>query len=81
MYVLLIDVCPFVLFRLVIVLSVLLRYTDTDYSFGIFKLFLQRTIVGNVFGQCHAPCTVKISFVEKKTCGHNTENLTGDHSG
>ena len=29
----------FVLFRLVIVLSVL-RYTDSDYPFGIFKLFL-----------------------------------------
>ena len=32
-------VCPFVLFLLVIVLSVLLRYTDSDYPFGIFKLF------------------------------------------
>ena len=39
MYVLLIIVCPFVLFILVIVLSVLLRYTDSDYPFGIFKLF------------------------------------------
>ena len=38
MYVLWI-VCPFVLFHLGIVLSVL-RYTDSDYSFGIFKLFL-----------------------------------------
>ena len=33
MYVLLIVVCPFVLFILVIVLSVLLRYTDSDYHF------------------------------------------------
>jgi len=39
MYVLLIVVCPFVLFRLVIVLSVL-RYMDSDCPFGIFKLFL-----------------------------------------
>ena len=30
MYVLLIAVCPFVLFLLTIVLSVLLRYTDSD---------------------------------------------------
>ena len=30
----------FVLFLLAIVLSVLLRYTDSDYPFGIFKLFL-----------------------------------------
>ena len=41
-YVLQIVVCPFVLFLLAIVLSVLLRYTDSDYPFGIFKLFLQR---------------------------------------
>jgi hypothetical protein len=39
-YVLLIVVCPFVLFLLTIVLSVLLRYTDSNYIFDIFKLFL-----------------------------------------
>jgi hypothetical protein len=32
-------VCPFLLFPLAIVLSVLLRYTDSDYPFDIFKLF------------------------------------------
>jgi hypothetical protein len=31
---------PFVLFLLAIVLSVLLRYTVSDYPFDIFKLFL-----------------------------------------
>ena len=36
--VLLIVVCPFVHFPLAIVLSVL-RFTDSDYPFGIFKLF------------------------------------------
>ena len=36
MYALLIVVCPFVLFLLAIVLSVLLRYTDSNYPFGIF---------------------------------------------
>ena len=41
MYVLQIIVCPFVLFLLAIVLSVLLRFTDSDYPFGIFKLFLK----------------------------------------
>ena len=40
MYVLLIVVCPVVLFLLVIVVSVLLRYTDSNYLFGIFKLFI-----------------------------------------
>ena len=30
----------FVLFRLVVVLFVLLRYTASDYFFGIFKFFL-----------------------------------------
>jgi hypothetical protein len=34
-----IVVCLFVLFHLAFVLSVLLRYTDSDYPFGIFKLF------------------------------------------
>ena len=40
LYVLYIVVCPLVLFRLAIVLSVLLRFTDSDCPFGIFKLFL-----------------------------------------
>ena len=35
-----IVVCPFVPFLLAIVLSVLLRYADSDYPFRIFKLFL-----------------------------------------
>ena len=41
-YVLKIVVCPFVLFLLAIVLSVLPRCTDSDYPFGIYitKLFL-----------------------------------------
>jgi hypothetical protein len=33
------SLCFFVLFLSAIVLSVLLRYTDSDYPFGIFKLF------------------------------------------
>jgi hypothetical protein len=37
------SVCPFVLFRLAIVLSVLLRLTYSDYPFGIFKFFLVKT--------------------------------------
>ena len=40
MCVLKIVVFPFVYFLLAIVLYVLLRYTDSDYPFGIFKLFL-----------------------------------------
>ena len=38
MYVWSIVVCPFVPFLLAIVLYVLLRYTDSDCPFGIFKL-------------------------------------------
>jgi hypothetical protein len=34
-----IILCPFVLFRSVIPLYVLLRFTNSDYPFGIFKLF------------------------------------------
>ena len=40
LYVCFVDRClSFVLFLLTIVLFVLLRYTDSDYPFGIFKLF------------------------------------------
>ena len=39
MYVQQIVVCSFVLFLLAIVMSVLLRNTDSDCPFGIFKLF------------------------------------------
>jgi hypothetical protein len=41
-YVLLIVVCLFVLFHLTIVFSVLLRFTDSNYPFSIFKLFLKQ---------------------------------------
>jgi len=59
MYVLLIVVCPFVLFLVAIVLSVLLRYMYSDCPFGIFKLFfifmIYRSIVNldNVFLPFH----------------------------
>ena len=43
-YVLQIVVCPFVLFLLAIVLSVLFRYTYSVYPFGIFKLFSRHVL-------------------------------------
>jgi hypothetical protein len=44
-YVLQIVVSPFIFyFQVAIVLSVLLRYTDYDYPFGIFKLFLKLSL-------------------------------------
>ena len=42
LYVLQVVVCPFVLFLLTLVLSALLRSTDSDYSFGIFKPFFPK---------------------------------------
>jgi hypothetical protein len=39
-HVLLMFVCPFVLFLLAIAMSVLRRYTDYDYPVGIVQLFL-----------------------------------------
>jgi hypothetical protein len=56
MYVLLIVFCHFVFFLLAIVLSVLLRYTDSDCPFGIFKPFLGASLVSLIiytfnFGQ------------------------------
>ena len=46
-----IVVCPFVLFPLAIALSVL-RYTDSDYTFVIFKLFLS-SILPDLFRNIH----------------------------
>jgi len=47
-----IVVYPFVYFPLAIVLSVLLQYTDSDYPFGIFKLFLNTDY--NFYHVCYA---------------------------
>jgi hypothetical protein len=58
MYVLYIVVCTFVLFLLAIVFSVLLQYTDSDYSFGIFKLFFQTSILSEYFSYIMA-----VSFI------------------
>jgi hypothetical protein len=53
LFVCLVDVvCPSVLFLLVIVLSVLLRFTDSDYPFGSFKLFLQYIL--EIYEEMHA---------------------------
>ena len=44
-----VDRC-FVLFLLAIVLSVLLRFTDYDYPFGIIKLFINETnVIHNMY--------------------------------
>ena len=42
----------FVIFLLVIVLSVLLRFTDSDYPFGIFKLFLNIVVRAKNCNSC-----------------------------
>jgi hypothetical protein len=47
-----IVVCPLVPFLLAIEFSVILRYLDSDYPFGIFKLFL--VLDGLVYG-CQTP--------------------------
>jgi hypothetical protein len=41
------DTVPFCTFLLAIALSVLLRYTDSDYPFGIFKLLLHMKVHRN----------------------------------
>jgi len=46
-----IVVCPFLISLLAIVLSVLHRFTDFDYLYGIFKLFLQVTLYQHEFYQ------------------------------
>jgi hypothetical protein len=57
-------VYPFVLFLLAIVLSVL-GYTDYDYSFGIFKLFLEKTEAAIKNGQSRE--TGKIRYTKHMT--------------
>ena len=63
LYVLQIVVCPFVLFLLAIVLSVL-RVKDSDYPFGTFKLFLKGTLVTLTRA---GYCTI-LRFCEHFTC-------------
>ena len=46
--------CRSLFFSVAIVLSVLLRYTDSDYPFGIFKLFLR--IVHSIINIYKPPC-------------------------
>ena len=58
MYVLLIVVV-----LLPIVLSVLLRYTDSDYPFGIFKLFLLK-LEFNFFFKSNCPKSQLLSWFE-----------------
>jgi len=50
-------------FLLAIVLSVLLRYTDSDYLFGIFKLFSSLNRHGNSF--CEINHIVNVIIAEK----------------
>jgi hypothetical protein len=53
LYVCFVDRClSFVLFLLAIVLSVLFRFTDSDYPFGIFKLFSKSFSVVKCFHIC-----------------------------
>jgi len=59
MYVLSIVVCPFVLFLLAIVLSVL-RFMDSDYPFGIFKVILIIAMLEYIY-----ICFLFDSFCEK----------------
>jgi len=68
MYVLLIVVCPFVFFLLVIVLSVRLRFKDSDYPFSIFKLFFTFIRVNDIiFVDNIYDSNLRISIFEKST--------------
>ena len=47
-------VYPFVFFLLTIVLSVFLLFTDSDYTFGVFKLFLTCPFLSRDISTCHS---------------------------
>ena len=73
-----IVVFPFVLFLLAIVLYVLLRYTDSDYSFGIFKLFLRKIL--DIVIQLRRVCLVnKYIFLSVETIDQSIfdDNING----
>jgi hypothetical protein len=76
MYVLLIVICPFVLFLLAIVLSVLLRCTNSDCPFGIFKLFLLYPVVayilrsGRVSSSCSTSDIRRVNLVTNQVISH-----------
>jgi hypothetical protein len=56
-----IVICPFVIFLFAIVLSFLLRFTDSNYSFAIFKLFLSPI------------CLSKYLYQASKLSGHASD--------
>jgi len=56
----------FVLFLLTIVLSVLLRYTDSDYPFGIFKLFLLKIEDRDIFHLIIQEISISFTRVKRR---------------
>ena len=68
-------VCPFVIFLLAIVLSVLLRYTDSDYPFGIFKLFFICLISWHLLLNWHRCNLCTRSYDEKDYFNFNIMNF------
>ena len=68
-YVLQIVVCPFLFFLLVIVLSVLLRFTPSDYLCGIFKFFLLSIVYVYFFIQKQQ---MNIVLIQYKNCRFKT---------
>jgi hypothetical protein len=72
MYALYIVVCPFVHLRLAIALSVLLRYMDSDYPFGIFKLFILQIRIGLLHTLIYA---LKLTVVAGKEQSFMTNNV------
>jgi hypothetical protein len=73
-----IVVFRFVLFLLAIVLYVLLRYTDSDYPFGIFKLFLRKIL--DIVIQLRRVCLVnKYIFLSVETIDQSIfdDNING----
>ena len=79
-YVLYIVVCPFVLFHLAIVLSGLLRFTDSDYPFGIFKLFFRLSY--SQLRSTFFPCMIyHVFFIMSSTIGASNGAGNANHSG
>jgi hypothetical protein len=81
LYVCLVDrcLCPFVLFHLAIVLSVLPRYTDSDYTFGIFKLLFLLYVGGSNNDNNITTDSFKLVSMKGRQCTRMRETLVYQH--
>ena len=80
LYVCFVDRClSFCTFLLAIVLSVFLRFTDSDYPFGIFKLFICHTGDGvESIGSMSSRTLPTLNKIKRKLIRHGGNSPTSN---